>query len=180
METGFDLTTLDTTQLYVPVIALLSVFVDWALQDKTWKGEMREASAIVHGELVKDSQEEEMEKNNQNPQYPAYPPMPGYPAAGGYPNSMYVPVYYPCVIQPENKSATPPVEEMPVIPEPPQIVMDLADPDAITELNPDKDFKVRCPQCGKELSVKDKSPYHRCPSCGKVFTLQKFRTYQQA
>ena len=180
METGFDLTTLDTTQLYVPVIALLSVFVDWALQDKTWKGEMREASAIVHGELVKDEQEEEHEDNKQAPQYPPYPPMPGYPAAGAYPNSMYVPVYYPCVIQPENNKSVPPVEEMPVIPEPPQVVMDLANPEELTELDPNKEFKVRCPQCGKELSVKDKSPYHRCPTCGKVFTLQKFRTYQKA
>jgi len=165
--------------LYVPIIALLSVFVDWALQDKTWKGEMQEASAIVHGELAKDPQEEEEEANKQQSPYPPYPPMPGYPNAGAYPNSMYVPVYYPCVIQPEAKPV-PNTEELPVVPEPPQVVTDLLDPEVITELDPNKEFKVRCPQCGKELSVKDRSPYHRCAACGKVFTLQKFRTYQKA
>lgn len=44
-------------------------------------------------------------------------------------------------------------------------------------LNPKKDWRVRCPQCGKELNVKDTTPYHRCPACHKVFTLRKFETY---
>ena len=44
-------------------------------------------------------------------------------------------------------------------------------------LNPKKDWRVRCPQCGKELNVKDTTPYHRCPACSKVFTLRKFETY---
>ena len=44
-------------------------------------------------------------------------------------------------------------------------------------LNPKKDWKVRCPQCGKELNVKDSTPYHRCPSCSKIFTIRKFEAY---
>ena len=44
-------------------------------------------------------------------------------------------------------------------------------------LNPKSSFTVRCPQCGKVLTVKDRTPYHRCPNCSKVFTLRKFETY---
>lgn len=44
-------------------------------------------------------------------------------------------------------------------------------------LDPNKEWKVRCPRCGKILSVRETSPYHRCPSCDKVFSLQKFQTY---
>lgn len=44
-------------------------------------------------------------------------------------------------------------------------------------LDPNKEWKVRCPRCGKILSVRETSPYHRCPSCDKVFALRKFQTY---
>ncbi|MBO5239846.1 MAG: hypothetical protein J6B56_00300 [Clostridia bacterium] len=44
-------------------------------------------------------------------------------------------------------------------------------------LDPNKEWKVRCPRCGKVLSVRETSPYHRCPSCDKVFALRKFQTY---
>lgn len=49
--------------------------------------------------------------------------------------------------------------------------------EAVTELDPRKEWKVRCPRCGKELMVRETSPYHRCPACDKVFKLQRFRTY---
>ena len=47
----------------------------------------------------------------------------------------------------------------------------------LAELNPYKQYAVRCPVCGKILNVKDTTPYHRCPECGKVFTIRKFQTY---
>ncbi len=40
-----------------------------------------------------------------------------------------------------------------------------------------KKFKVQCPDCGKNLMVKDNVEYHRCPCCDRVFTLQKISTY---
>ena len=43
--------------------------------------------------------------------------------------------------------------------------------------DPNKEWKVRCPRCGKMLSVHETSPYHRCPLCDKVFSLRKFKTY---
>lgn len=46
-----------------------------------------------------------------------------------------------------------------------------------TPLDPHKQWDVRCPQCGKQLRVREVSPYHRCPSCDKVFKLRKFETY---
>lgn len=47
----------------------------------------------------------------------------------------------------------------------------------VHELDPTKEWKVRCPRCGKELMVRETTPYHRCPACDKVFKLQRFRTY---
>lgn len=46
-----------------------------------------------------------------------------------------------------------------------------------SDLDPQKSFKVRCPKCGKELFVKDVSPYHRCPVCSNVFSLRKFEAF---
>ena len=46
-----------------------------------------------------------------------------------------------------------------------------------TPLDPNKQWKVRCPKCGKELMVRETSPYHRCPACDKVFSLRKFEAY---
>ena len=47
----------------------------------------------------------------------------------------------------------------------------------VHELDPRKEWRVRCPRCGKELMVRETTPYHRCPACDKVFKLQRFRTY---
>jgi len=61
-----------------------------------------------------------------------------------------------------------------------EIVLPQVDPDEIAgerALNPDKQWKVRCPKCGKLLLVRGVSPYHRCPSCDKVFEIRKFETY---
>ena len=46
-----------------------------------------------------------------------------------------------------------------------------------TPLDPNKKWRVRCPRCGKELMVRETSPYHRCPACDKVFSLRKFEAY---
>ncbi len=43
--------------------------------------------------------------------------------------------------------------------------------------DPKREWKVRCPRCGKQLIVRETSPYHRCPLCDKVFSLRKFKTY---
>ena len=59
-------------------------------------------------------------------------------------------------------------------------VLPQVDPEEIkgvSVLNPDKQWKVRCPKCGKLLLVREVSPYHRCPSCDKVFEIRKFETY---
>ena len=45
------------------------------------------------------------------------------------------------------------------------------------ELDPTKEWRVRCPRCGRELLARETSPYHRCPNCDKVFKLQKYRAY---
>ena len=34
-------------------------------------------------------------------------------------------------------------------------------------------LNVKCPTCGKKLSVKSNAAYHRCPACGKVFQIRK-------
>ncbi|MBQ8323455.1 MAG: hypothetical protein IJX91_05760 [Clostridia bacterium] len=47
----------------------------------------------------------------------------------------------------------------------------------ITAVDLKKEWKVRCPRCGKELLVSERTPYHRCPSCDKVFQIRKFETY---
>lgn len=44
-------------------------------------------------------------------------------------------------------------------------------------LDPNKEWKVRCPRCGKLLLVKEVSPYHRCPACDKIFEIRKFETF---
>ena len=110
---------------------------------------------------------------------------------------IYVPVYYP---MPCASSACEVEKEKPapvVVPTPaPQTIVPTPAPEAVQAkakaeekkrkqaeeqwkaLNPNREFKVRCPRCGKELSVKDASPYHRCPACDKVFRLEKFQTYQ--
>ncbi len=106
---------------------------------------------------------------------------------------IYVPVYYPmpCASQasaPEKVKPAPAPAPVTIIPTPaPEAVQAKAKAEEkkrkVAEeqykaLNPNREFKVRCPQCGKELSVKDASPYHRCPGCDKVFRLNKFQTYK--
>ena len=45
------------------------------------------------------------------------------------------------------------------------------------ELNPNNQWEVYCPECGKKLRVKEVSLYHRCPACDKVFKIRRFETY---
>jgi hypothetical protein len=78
-----------------------------------------------------------------------------------------------------------PVVEQPIVQAPvedvvPQMESNVFNPEPQEiqiPLDPNKKWNVRCPQCGKHLSVRDVSPYHRCPSCDKVFSLRKFETY---
>lgn len=44
-------------------------------------------------------------------------------------------------------------------------------------LDPKKQWQVRCPKCGKQLLIRETTPYHRCPSCDKVFQIRKFETF---
>lgn len=62
-------------------------------------------------------------------------------------------------------------------PAPAPVVEEDKEDEAVNELDPRKEWKVRCPRCGKELMVRETTPYHRCPACDKVFKLQRFRTY---
>ena len=56
-------------------------------------------------------------------------------------------------------------------------VGETSEPERVTEVDLTKQWKVRCPRCGKNLSVTEVVPYHRCPSCGNVFEVHKYRTY---
>ncbi len=47
----------------------------------------------------------------------------------------------------------------------------------VHKLDLNKEWRVRCPQCGKELMVSERTPYHRCPSCSKIFQIKKFETF---
>lgn len=59
----------------------------------------------------------------------------------------------------------------------PSHIVPMAYQEQFAQMSPKKSFKVRCPKCGKQLMVKETSPYHRCPACSKVFTIQKFQAY---
>ena len=95
-----------------------------------------------------------------------------------YPQPVYIPVYYPYSLQ------QPAPEYIKPVPSPAEKVWlealaeENAEPVEVNRpLDPNKEWKVRCPRCGKILKVRETSPYHRCPSCDKVFTLRKFQTY---
>ncbi len=101
---------------------------------------------------------------------------------------VYIPVYYP---YPASANANAPVpeaakeekKEVKPVPAPVQSVeTELEDPEFIRreiegELNPNNQWEVYCPECGKQLRVKEVSLYHRCPACDKVFKIRKFETY---
>ena len=91
--------------------------------------------------------------------YPAYPPVQPQPA----PTPVDVKVVAP--------TAQAPIE--PVLHTEEKTIAKVQE-----ELNPRKTWKVRCPECAKELTVRETSPYHRCPACDKVFKLQKFRVFE--
>ena len=114
---------------------------------------------------------------------------------------VYIPVYYPYPLQqpaPAPAPAPTPVEvkitttpapapaPAHIKPEPSPVAKakeealdkENAEPVEVNKpLDPNKEWKVRCPRCGKILNVRETSPYHRCPSCDKVFELRKFQTY---
>lgn len=129
----------------------------------------------------------------------AHPSVPSAPQVVQQP--FYVPVYYPmpCMAQPKQREEVKPAPAPApaIVPTPaPATIIPTPAPEAVQakakadeekrkardekwkELNPNREFKVRCPQCGKELTVKDASPFHRCPVCDKVFRLDKFQAYK--
>ncbi len=100
---------------------------------------------------------------------------------------VYIPVYYP---YPASQGGAPAPEtvkaeqkEVKPVPAPVQSVeTEAEDPEFIRreiegELNPNNQWEVYCPECGKKLRVKEVSLYHRCPACEKVFKIRKFETY---
>ncbi len=127
------------------------------------------------------------------------------PQAAYQQQPVYIPVYYPYPVQqPMPTPASAPVEvKITPTPAPAPVVAPTKAPEHIKPmpspqekakeeafdkenaepvevnkpLDPNKEWKVRCPRCGKILSVRETSPYHRCPSCDKVFALRKFQTY---
>ena len=127
------------------------------------------------------------------PQYPQPMLMPQPPQP--QPQPVYVPIYYPFPVnsyapaqqqpapvypmQNQNIAATPAPEYLKPAPSPMAIAAEKAEEEK-EELDPNKQWRVRCPRCGKELMVREVSPYHRCPACDKVFKLQKFKTYVNA
>lgn len=118
------------------------------------------------------------------------------------PQPMYVPMYYPAPfaypMQQGASAETPAVRPAPA-PAPESLrpapspatqaaereeakkaalaVGETSEPERIVDVDMTKEWKVRCPRCGKELLVTEVAPYHRCPSCGNVFHVHKYRTY---
>lgn len=103
---------------------------------------------------------------------------------------VFVPIYYPMPqmqqqvqMQPmEIAQATiippaPAPEYLLPAPSPAVVEEENDEPKEIETLDPTKTYDVRCPRCGKELTVRDATPYHRCPVCDKVFKLRKFEAY---
>lgn len=192
VETGmpkqFDL-------IYIPVIALVGFLVDCGFQAKRQKltKEQEEQRYVEENKPLNEPAQSYLWPYNgqqfmqDGMQIPQMPPIPQQMVGNGQQQPIYIPVYYPCVVPSEQQQPAPkaqepapaPVEVPAPVPAPP-VDKSLLPPEIITETDPDKTFRVRCPQCGKELGVKDRSPYHRCSACGKVFTLQKFRTYKKA
>ncbi|MBQ8685719.1 MAG: hypothetical protein IJ514_06090 [Clostridia bacterium] len=102
------------------------------------------------------------------PSQPVYVPVYyAYPA--------YAPVALPTAQQEQQRQAVASVEEKPTVAT--AFVAPQAE-EPQERLNPNKQWKVRCPECAKELTVRETSPYHRCPACDKVFKLQKFRVFE--
>ena len=117
------------------------------------------------------------------------------------PQPVYMPVYYPmpypmpanqpcaptqCAVKP---APMPAPEYLQPTPSPAAIAAEKAEkkpdlavgetsePERVKEVDLTKQWQVRCPRCGKQLSVTEVAPYHRCPSCGNVFEVHKYRTY---
>ncbi len=90
---------------------------------------------------------------------------------------VFVPVFYMPNMTPALAPAPAPVGLLPA-PSPQTEEEEKAEQKEQEEENdPNRKYKVYCPQCNKGLMVKDGAPYHRCPHCDKVFTLRKFKTY---
>ena len=131
-----------------------------------------------------------------------YQQMPA-PQAAYQQQPVYIPVYYPYPVQQPMPMSAPTPVEVKITPTPAPAIAPTKAPERIkpepspkekakeealdkenaeavevhTPLDPNKEWKVRCPRCGKILNVRETSPYHRCPSCDKVFGLRKFQTY---
>lgn len=188
------------TTLYVAGIALVAFLIDCIFKTRV-KKEKSENDADDECELRQPEQAAAPVQNAQPPVqiYNQLPPQqPTSCPPQGMQQPLYVPVYFypqcmptPMPMQPPAPAFAPFAERPEILPAPASVApapaalegeLENQEEDGQEEifaLNPDKTYTVRCPKCGKELSVKDTSPYHRCPACGKVFQLRKFRAYVQ-
>ena len=120
----------------------------------------------------------------QQPNYiPMYYPYPVAQQPQVIQQPIYIPIYYPCAPCMSQQPQQPQQPQRVQIPglkakEKEEPVKEYSNVES-EKFNPNREYRVRCPKCGKELIVTEKSPYHRCPVCDKVFKIQKFQTYVQ-
>lgn len=169
--------TVDYTFLIIAGIAFAAFLIDCIFKSRPKYDEDKNEQPV--SEFTAYAQPVRLQQNQQQVQQP-----------------IYFPVYYPMPSAPQQPTVVERIVEKPtpapapVIIQPmpaPQAVQAKAEADAVkreesekkaaVSYDPKKEYKVRCPQCGKELSVKDVSPYHRCPACDKVFRLDKFQKF---
>lgn len=102
---------------------------------------------------------------------------------------VYIPVYYPYSANPQTGAPAPYVagETKTECAKPESVSVQTVETEGVDptfirneiedKLDPNKQWDVYCPECGKRLRVREVSPYHRCPACEKVFKIRKFETY---
>ncbi len=190
--------------VYIAAIAFGAFLVDCIFKSKRKK---EEEDYDPLAEMQDDQKAgQPMPAYPQMPVYPQMP-MPQQTAGQPAPyQPIYIPVYYPYPqVMPTQQQAvenTPiTVVEAKPAPAPAPVIVPAKAPENIKPtpapeavkaavdkenedpveinkpLDPNKEWRVRCPRCGKELNVRETSPYHRCPSCDKVFAIRKFQTY---
>lgn len=124
-----------------------------------------------------DEDLDDIEMDVIHPTQPTYPVCMNPTAHNAQQQPIFIPVYYPFPMHAQPQVQQAPAQAPAVLPAPKTEEVEESKKEKLI-LNPNKEWKVRCPRCGKELTVKETSPYHRCPKCDKVFQLQKFQAYK--
>ena len=186
LETGMEAGVFNFNLLIPAIIAFVVFLFDCICRSKTKPPKEEETEDFY-----------DPENAPEQPQ-PVMAQMPAMNGQNGQP--IYVPIYYyPYPATAQTPAQCPPVsttaEAVPVRPTPmpaPAYIQPAPSPIAEEEeketfseepveipleLDPAKSHIVRCPNCGRNLNVKEVSPYHRCPVCDKVFELRKFEAY---